>query len=74
MIKDALLHGKRRPFEVQKMPFYNVICNLLIILTLQKANRTDFLCSTKNTHLKVVRLFQTTHSQLLDIPHNPQLY
>ena len=73
MIKDALLHGKRRPFEVQKMPFYNVICNLLIILTLQIANRTDFLCSTKNTHLKVARLFQTTHSRLLDIPHTPQL-
>ena len=44
MIKDALLHGKRRPFEVQKMPFYNVICNLLIIFTLQTANSTDFLC------------------------------
>ena len=38
MIKDALLHGKRRPFEVQKMPFYNVICTLLVILTLQTAN------------------------------------
>ena len=38
MIKDALLHGKRRPFEVQKMPFYNVIRNLMIILTLQIAN------------------------------------
>ena len=63
MIKGALLHGKRRPFEVQKMPFYNVICNLLIIFTLQTANSTDFLCSTKNTHLKVVRLFQTTHSR-----------
>ena len=38
MIKDTLLHGKRRPFEVQKVPFYNVICNPLIILMLQIAN------------------------------------
>ena len=42
MVKHALLMSKRRPFTLQKMPFYKLICNYLIMYMLQSTKKIVF--------------------------------
>ena len=56
MVKHALLMSKRRPFTLQKMPFYKPICNYLIMYMLQSDKKIDFpyfviLCSFQTVRL-----------------------